>query len=98
MMNLFTSVFIENTMFNANRHLQACLELPVRDPEPFYRPGKKSRTPYFDECIVLTRHSAEVEQLRREGVPLYLAEALVLRKFAHTQPSLEKRVKEAARQ
>jgi hypothetical protein len=84
-------------MFDAKRHLASCLELPARAPEPYYRPGKKRRTPYFDECIVLTRHSAEVEKLKQGGVPFYLAAALVLREFAHTQPSLEKRVKEATK-
>lgn len=97
MINLLASVFSEHMMFNAKQHLEDCLELPARDPESYYRPGKKKRTPYFDECIVLTRHSAEVEKLRREGMPFYLAAALVVREFAHTQPSLEKRVKEATR-
>jgi hypothetical protein len=98
MINLLVSAYSEHMMFNAKKHLEECLELPARHPEPYYRPGKKKRTPYFDECIVLTRHSAEFEKLRREGMPFYLAAALVVREFAHTQPSLEKRVKEATRQ
>ncbi len=80
--------------FDPMRHLANCLELPARNPEPFYGLGRKKRRPYFDECSVLTRHEAEVGQLRREGVPFYLAQALVLTEYAHTRPALEKRVKE----
>ena len=82
-------------MFDPKRHLTNCFELPTRNPEPFYGLTKKNRRPYLDECVVLTRHEAEVEKLRTEGVPLYLAQTLVLETYAHTQPTLERRVTEA---
>lgn len=82
-------------MFDPKRHLTNCFELPTRNPEPFYGLTKKNRRPYLDECVVLTRHEAEVEKLRTEGVPFYLAQTLVLETYAHTQPTLERRVKEA---
>jgi hypothetical protein len=83
--------------FEPKQHLENCLGLPARNPEPYYRPGKKERTRYLDECVLLTRHEEELEKLRGEGVPFYLAEALVLTAYAHTRPTLEKRVKEAAK-
>jgi hypothetical protein len=83
------------TVFDPKRHLTNCLELPARNPEPYYRPDRKKRLAYFDECAVLTRHEGEVEELRKGGVPFYLAEALVLTAYAHTKPTLAKRVAEA---
>lgn len=88
----------ELPVFDPKRHLAACLELPARDPEPYYRPGKKRQARYFDECVVLVEHEAEVEQLRKEGVPFYLAKALVVTTYAHTLPRLEQRVREASKQ
>jgi len=85
------------TVFDAKRHLTSCFELPTRDPEPFYNLNRKQRRRYFDECVVLNDHSNEVDKLRRAGVPFYLAEALVLTTYAHTQPTLERRVKEATK-
>ena len=82
-------------MFDPKRHLMNCFELPTRNPEPFYGLTRKNRRPYLDECAVLTSHEAEVEELRSEGVPFYLAQTLVLTAYAHTRPTLEKRVKEA---
>lgn len=82
-------------VFDPKRHLTNCFELPTRNPEPFYDLNRKKRRPYLDECAVLTRHEAEVEQLRGEGVPFYLAQTLVLETYAHTRPTLERRVKEA---
>jgi hypothetical protein len=81
-------------VFDPKRHLNSCFELPARNPEPFYSLNRKHR-PYLDECAVLTSHEDEVEKLRREGVPFYLAQTLVLTAYAHTQPTLERRVKEA---
>lgn len=82
-------------VFDPKRHLANCFELPTRNPEPFYDLNRKKRRPYLDECAVLTQHEGEVEQLRREGVPFYLAQTLVLETYAHTRPTLERRVKEA---
>ena len=82
-------------MFDSKQHLANCFQLQARNPEPFYNPSRLKRRPYFDECAVLGKHEAEVEQLRREGVPFYLAQTLVLEAYAHTRPSLEQRVKEA---
>ena len=81
-------------VFDAKQHLANCFELPTRNPEPFYGLNR-NRQPYFDECAVLTHHEEEVGQLRREGVPFYLAQTMVLTAYAHTRPTLEKRVKEA---
>ena len=88
---------VMNAGFDLRRHLEDCLKLPARSPEPFYRPDKRHRTRYFDESIVLNEHSGEVERLRSVGVPFYLAEALVVTAYAHTQPTLQRRVKEAAK-
>lgn len=82
-------------MFDPKRHLTNCFDLPTRKPEPFYDLQKRNRRPYLDECAVLTRHEGEVKELRNQGVPFYLANALVLTDYAHTRPTLEKRVKEA---
>ena len=82
-------------MFDPKRHLANCFELPTRNPEPFYGLNRKNRRPYLDECVVLTQHEAEVQKLRTEGVPFYLVQTLVLETYAHTQPTLERRVKEA---
>jgi hypothetical protein len=81
-------------VFDPKRHLANCFELPTRNPEPFYGLSRKNR-PYLDECVVLTRHEVELVKLRKDGVPFYLAQALVLETYAHTQPTLERRVKEA---
>jgi hypothetical protein len=82
--------------FDPERHLTNCLDLPARNPEPYYRPDRKQRTPYFDEAVILTKHSDEVKELKANGVPHYLAHIMVLINHAHTYESLEKRVKEAA--
>ena len=82
-------------VFEPRRHLANCFELPTRNPEPYYRPERKKRLRYFDECVLLTEHEDEVSKLRKQGVPFYLAETLVLETYAHTRPTLEKRVKEA---
>jgi len=81
-------------VFNLKRHLANCFELPTRNPEPFYGLSTKNR-PSLDECVVLTQHEAEVQKLRKDGVPFYLAQSLVLETYAHTQPTLERRVREA---
>ena len=88
---------VMEAVFDPKQHLATCFELPTREPEAYYRPGKTRRTPYFDECAVLVRHKGEVEKLRSGGVPFYLAEALVVVAYAHTEPTLEKRVKEASK-
>lgn len=88
---------VMEAVFDPKQHLAACFDLPTRDPEPYYRPGKKHRTPYFDECSVLVKHKDEVEELRSRGVPYRLAESKVLEAYAHTEPTLEKRVKEATK-
>jgi hypothetical protein len=90
-----TKTGAKRAVFNPKQHLTNCFELPTRNPEPFYGLTKKNRRPYLDECAVLTGHEDEVGQLRREGVPFYLAQTLVLTAYAHTRPTLEKRVKEA---
>lgn len=82
-------------MFDSKQHLANCFQLQARDPEPFYNPSRLKRLPYIDECAVLKLHETKVEQLRREGVPFYLAQTLVLEAYAHTRPSLERRVAEA---
>ena len=64
-------------VFDPKRHLANCFELPTRNPEPFYGLSRKNR-PYLDECVVLTQHEAEVQKLRKNGVPFYLAQTLVL--------------------
>ena len=88
----------ERTMeavFDPKQHLANCFDLRAREPEAYYRPEKTRRTRYLDECAVLVRNKAEVEKLRSVGVPFYLAEALVVVAYAHTEATLEKRVKEA---
>ena len=85
---------IMEAVFDTQKHLAICFELPAREPEAYYRPERKKRVPYFDECVVLTHHRGEVEELRKGGVPFYLAEALVLTAYAHTKPTLAKRIAE----
>lgn len=86
---------IMKTVFDPKQHLASCFELTARNPEPFYDPKGLGRCRRFDECGVLYQHEDEVIQLRNQGAPLYLAQAIVLEAYAHTRPSLEKRVKEA---
>jgi hypothetical protein len=82
--------------FDPERHLANCWDLPARNPEQYYRPERKQRTPHFDEAAILTRFSSEVKDLKADGVPNYLAHTMVLINHAHTYESLKKRVKEAA--
>lgn len=83
-------------MFDPKRHLAECFALPTREPEPYYRPDKKRVTPYFADVVVLGDHDKELQELKANGVPPYLARVMVLVAYAHTQPSLERRVREAA--
>jgi hypothetical protein len=83
------------TVFDAKRHLTSCFELPTRDPEPYYNLKRKSTTPYFDEFTLLSDHEPEVKKLQAEGVPLYTARVLVLNAYAHTKPTVARRVAEA---
>ena len=83
--------------FDPKRHLASCFELPTRDPVPYYRPDRKQVPPYFADVCVLSDHEKEFETLKRSGVPHHLARAMVLVEYAHTKPSLEKRVREAMR-
>jgi len=84
-------------VFDPKQHLAACFELPTREPEPYYRPDRKRVTPYFADICVLSDHEREFEELKRNGVPHHLARVMVLVAYAHTKPSLEKRVREAMR-
>lgn len=83
--------------FDPKQHLANCLDLPSRDPEPYYRPDRKRVTPYISDICVLRDHADEVEKLKANGVPHYLSQVMVLIDYAHTWSYLEKRVKEAAR-
>ncbi len=94
--NPMNTTRVMKAAFDPKRHLTNCLDLPARNPEPYYRPDRKKRTPYFDEAVILTKHSDEVKELKANGVPHYLAHIMVLINHAHTYESLEKRVKEAA--
>jgi hypothetical protein len=47
---------------------------------------------------VLRDHADEVEELKANGVPHYLARVMVLIDYAHTWEGIERRVKEAAGQ
>ena len=82
-------------VFDPKRHLTSCLELPARNPEPYYNLKRKSISPYFDEFTLLSEHEAEVKKLQAEGVPFYTARVLVLNAYAHTKPSVARRVAEA---
>jgi hypothetical protein len=84
-------------VFDPKQHLATCFDLPTREPEPYYRPDRKQVPSYFAEVVVLGKHEQEFEELKRNGVPHYLARVMVLVAYAHTKPSLEKRVKEAAK-
>jgi len=89
---------IMEAVFDPKQHLATCFELPTRDPEPYYRPDRKRVPPYFAEVVLLGEHEKEFEELKRNGVPHYLARVMVLVAYAHTRPSLEKRVREASKQ
>ena len=84
-------------VFDPKQHLATCFELPTREPEPYYRPTRKTRIRHLDECGVIVRHKKEIEELRSRGVPYYLAESIVVTAYAHTEPTLEKRISEAAK-
>ena len=86
------------TVFDPKRHLTNCLDLPARNPEPYYRPDRKRVTPYISDICVLRDHADEVEELKANGVPHYLARVMVLIDYAHTWEGIERRVKEAAGQ
>jgi hypothetical protein len=83
------------TVFDAKQHLTSCFKLPTRDPEPYYNLKRKSTTPYFDEFTLLSDHEPEVKKLQAEGVPLYTARVLVLNAYAHTKPTVARRLAEA---
>ena len=84
-------------VFDPKQHLATCFELPTREPEPYYRPDRKQVPSYFAEVVVLGKHEKEFDELKRKGVPHFLARVMVLVAYAHTKPSLEKRVKEATK-
>jgi hypothetical protein len=84
--------------FDPKRHLTNCLDLPARNPEPYYRPDRKRVPPYISDICVLRDHADEVEELKANGVPHYLARVMVLMDYADTWEGLAKRVKEATRQ
>lgn len=84
--------------FDPKRHLTNCLDLPARNPEPYYRPDRKRVPPYGSDIVVLRDHADEVEELKANGVPHHLARVMVLVDYAHTYEGLEKRVKQAAGQ
>lgn len=84
-------------VFDPKQHLATCFELPTRNPEPYYRPDRKRVPRCFAEVGVLCEREKEFTELKRSGVPHYLARVMVLVAYAHTRPSLEKRVKEAAK-
>ena len=90
-----TKTGAKRAVFDPKRHLTNCFELPTRNPEPYYNLKRKSTTPYFDEFTLLSEHEAEVKKLQAEGVPFYTARVLVLNAYAHTKPSVAKRVAEA---
>jgi hypothetical protein len=85
-------------LFEPRQHLTSCFELPTREPEAYYRPDRKRVTPYFSNVCVLVEHETEVQELKKKGVPHFLAQVMVLVEYAHTEPGLEKRAKEAQRQ
>jgi hypothetical protein len=88
---------VMEAVFDPKQHLATCFELPTRDPEPYYRPDRKRVPRCFAEVGVLCEREKEFEELKRSGVPHYLARVMVLVAYAHTRPSLEKRVKEATK-
>ena len=88
---------VMEAVFDPKRHLATCFELPTREPEPYYRPDRKRVPRCFAEVGVLCEREKEFEELKRSGVPHYLARVMVLVAYAHTRPSLEKRVKEATK-
>jgi hypothetical protein len=51
--------------------------------------------PYGSDIVVLRDHANEVEELKANGVPHYLARVMVLMEYADAYESLERRVKEA---
>ena len=84
-------------VFDPKRHLENCLDLPARKPEPFYNTKRKKTLLYGHESGVLVKHNEELNELQRQGVPFYTARALVLTAYADTYPELAKRVAEAQR-
>ena len=89
----------ERTMeavFDPKQHLANCFDLQTREPEAYYRPDRKRVPPYGSDIVVLRNHADEVEELKANGVPHYLARVMVLMDYAHTYESIEKRVIEAA--
>ncbi len=84
-------------MFDPKRHLKNCFDLPAREPESYYNLKRKSNIRYFDDFVVLSNHEDEVKNLQAEGVPFYTAQVLVLNAYAHTKPSVARRVAEAQR-
>lgn len=83
-------------LFDPREHLTSCWLLPTRAPESFYRPDRKRVTPHFSDVCVLVKHENEVQELKKKGVPHFLAEVMVLVAYSHTKPSLDQRVKEAS--
>ena len=85
-------------VFDPKQHFANCLDLPTRNPKPYYRPSRKRVTPYLSDICVLQEHADGVEKLKESGVPHYLARVMVLIEYAHTWDYLEDRMKESARQ
>jgi hypothetical protein len=87
----------EFRVFEPKRHLENCFGLPTREPEPYHRPTRQRKARYFDECFVLTQYEAEQKRLVAEGVPFYLAQAIVLTEYCAGHSRLEQRVREASK-
>ena len=96
-MNLEVMNREEVNVFEPKRHLESCFGLATREPEPYHRPTRRKKLRHFDECFVLTQHEAEQKRLVAEGVPFYLAQAMVLTKFCTGHSRLEQRVREASK-
>jgi len=93
--NPMNTTRVMKAAFDPKRHLTNCLDLPARNQEPYYRPDRKRVPPYGSDIVVLRDHANEVEELKANGVPHYLARVMVLMEYADAYESLERRVKEA---
>lgn len=82
----------EPAVFDRSRYLEECFALPARKPEQYWKPERKKVTPYIADISVLNRHEAEVEAFKGEGVPPYLARAMVLNMYCDKFDTLKQRI------
>jgi hypothetical protein len=79
-------------VFKRKSYLEDCFSLPAREPAQYWKPERTKPVPYFADSVVLGRNEKEVAELQQEGVPIYLARAMVLNKYCDNFETLKKRV------